>query len=101
MPPESRATGPGRPSAARSAAASFTVGRGDCGPANGRTDFAARSVTVRADVSDAQAAKTLAHELAHVQLHDGSAYALGCRGLIEVEAESVAYVVAAAAGLPT
>ena len=33
--------------------------------------------------------------------HDGTEYALGCRGLIEVEAESVAYVVATAAGLAT
>ena len=82
-------------------AAGFTVRRGDCTPANGRTDYLARTVTVRADVSAAQAAKTLAHELAHVLLHDGTEYALGCRGLIEVEAESVAYIVATAAGLPT
>jgi hypothetical protein len=53
--------------------------------------------TVRSDVSDARAAKTLAHVL----LHDGTEYSLGRRGLIEVEAESVAYVVATAAGLAT
>lgn len=70
-----------------------------CRPANGRTDYTARTVTIRADVADAQAAKTLAHELAHVHLHDGAAYALGCRGLIEVEAESVTYIVATAVGL--
>src|SRR5207249_4796746 len=87
--------------AAQVVAAGFDLQRGDCRPANGRTDYAARTVTVRTDVTDAQAAKTLAHELAHVLLHDGSAYALGCRGLVEVEAESVAYVVASAAGLPT
>jgi antirestriction protein ArdC len=87
--------------AAQVTAAGFDLQRADCRPANGRTDYTARSVTVRPDVSDAQAAKTLAHELAHVLLHDGAAYALGCRGLVEVEAESVAYVVASAAGLPT
>ena len=87
--------------AAQVVAAGFTVGRGDCRPANGRTDYAARTVTVRPDLPDAQAAKTLAHELAHVLLHDGTAYVLGCRGLVEVEAESVAYVVASASGLVT
>jgi antirestriction protein ArdC len=87
--------------AAQVAAAGFTLERGGCRPANGRSDYTARSVTVRDDVSAAQAAKTLAHELAHVLLHDGTEYALGCRGLAEVEAESVAYIVATASGLPT
>jgi antirestriction protein ArdC len=87
--------------AAQVTAAGFTLERGDCRPANGRTDHAARTVTVRDDVSAAQAAKTLAHELAHVLLHDGTEYALGCRGLVEVEAESVAYVVATAWGMPS
>jgi antirestriction protein ArdC len=82
-------------------AAGFELHRDDCRPANGRTDYIARTVTVRPDVSEAQATKTLAHELAHVLLHDGTAYALGCRGLVEVEAESVAYIVATAAGMPT
>jgi hypothetical protein len=43
--------------------AGFELRRGACGGANGRTDYAARLVTVRDDVDDAQAAKTLAHEL--------------------------------------
>lgn len=81
--------------------AGFTLDRGDCRPANGTTDFAARAVTVRDDVDGAQAAKTLAHELAHVLLHDGTEYATGCRGRAEVEAESVAYVVCSGAGLDT
>nr|MDQ3573472.1 ImmA/IrrE family metallo-endopeptidase [Actinomycetota bacterium] len=72
-----------------------------CSPANGRTDFAARTISVRADLSPAQAAKTLAHELAHAALHDGKAYMTACRGVVEVEAESVAYIVSTAAGLPT
>jgi len=85
--------------AAQVSAAGFELSRGDCGGANGVTDFAARIVRVRDDVAPAQAAKTLAHELAHVRLHDGGTYALGCRGRGEVEAESVAYLVCSAAGL--
>jgi DNA primase len=75
--------------------------------ANGVTDFADRTVLVRADVSDAQAVKTLAHEAAHVAMHDprGGEGSGGdgpdCRGLIEVEAESVAYLVAAHHGMDT
>ena len=34
-------------------------------------------------------------------LHDGTEYPLGSRGLIDVEAESIAYVVATPAGLAT
>jgi DNA primase len=83
----------------------FTVARGDCGGANGRTDYPSRTVRVRADVDDAQAVKTLAHELAHVLLHDPGDFpaggTAGCRGSREVEAESVAYLIAADAGLDT
>lgn len=71
------------------------------GGANGVTDYASRSVRIRADVSDAQAVKTLAHELGHVLLHDpdGASWKVQCRGEKEVEAESVAYLIAAHAGL--
>lgn len=74
----------------------------DIGGANGVTDFGSRTVQVRSDVSPAQAAKTLAHELGHVLLHDPatSASAPGaCRDDKEVEAESVAYIVLAHAGV--
>ncbi|HWE54346.1 MAG TPA: ArdC-like ssDNA-binding domain-containing protein [Acidimicrobiales bacterium] len=89
------------------ATAGFTLDRGDCGGANGVTNYATRTVTVRADVDDAQACKTLAHELAHVLLHDrtDSAWSLcmepGSRRLAEIEAESVAYIVCHAQGLAT
>jgi len=86
--------------AAQVHAAGFTLDRGHCGPANGYTDHLHRHVRVREDVSAAQASKTLAHELAHVLLH-GPDEPLRPREVAEVEAESVAYVVAAAAGLPT
>lgn len=65
--------------------------------ANGLTDWGTRTVTVRDDLTDAQAAKTTAHELAHVLLH-GPTTNLD-RGTKEVEAESVAYLVCATAGL--
>jgi len=81
--------------------AGFTIQRGQCGGANGRTSFDSRTVRVRDDVDPAQAAKTLAHELAHVLLHDGTEYATGCRGRAEVEAESVAYLILTTAGLET
>ena len=78
----------------------FSVTREDCGGANGMTIFGTRQVLVRPDVDDAQACKTLAHEAAHVLLHapdarEGST----CRGVAEVEAESVAYMVTQAHGL--
>jgi len=80
----------------------YALERGDCGQANGWTKADPPTVRVRDDVSDAQAAKTLAHELAHVRLHMAPDYNYGQhRGLAEVEAESVAYLVAAAHGLPT
>jgi DNA primase len=74
----------------------FAVERGDCRDANGLTNFAERTVRVRTDVDEAQAVKTLAHELGHVLLHEPSdgAAVVACRGVAEVEAESVAYLVA-------
>jgi hypothetical protein len=56
---------------------------------------------VRPDLAPAQAVKTLAHETAHTLLHDGSEYAKGCRGRVDFEAESVAYLVCATAGIAT
>lgn len=86
--------------AAQVGAADFRVVNGDCAPANGRTDWSNRSVTIRPDLDDAQRAKTLAHELAHVRLHgpmgDGAVLSPHRK---EVEAESVAYLVSAHAGL--
>jgi len=79
----------------------YALERGDCGGANGYTDPTRRVVRVRDDVDEAQAVKTLAHELGHLQcghVADLPTY-LTCRNRCEVEAESVAYVVAAAHGL--
>jgi hypothetical protein len=80
------------------------------GGANGLTDFLARDVSIRVDMDDAAQVKTLAHELGHVLLHapredvlstDAAADATLHRGVAEVEAESVALMVAAAHGLDT
>ena len=104
----------------------FTVHRGDCGAANGLTNYLHRTVTVRPGVDDAQAVKTLAHELGHVLLHTPAPATTGavqgaagtaadpawtpetvgpsaeqCRGRLEVEAESLAYLVASTHGLDT
>jgi hypothetical protein len=88
--------------AAQIRAAGFTLGRATIpSRANGVTNFAARTVTIAEHLAAAQACKTLAHELAHTALHDGSEYAMGCRGRAEIEAESVAYIVCHAAGLTT
>lgn len=84
--------------AAQVSAAGFRIERAapQIPDANGLTDYLRRTVTVAPDLSPAQAAKTLAHELAHALLHDGDA---GPRGRKEVEAESVAYVVCRSLGL--
>lgn len=80
----------------------YTLQRAGCGSANGLTDYNARTVKVRPDLDDAQAVKTLAHELGHVLLPppaNESLLDLTCRGLREIEAESVAYIVTHAHGL--
>lgn len=70
--------------------------------ANGRTDFEAKTVAVRENMDPAAQVKTLAHELAHVLMHDpDSEDARQHRGIAEVEAESVALMVGAAHGMDT
>ncbi len=83
------------------AAHGFALERGDCGQANGITDFAAHTVRVRADVDAAMSVRVLAHELGHVMLaHPTTAAGLvDCRGVREVEAESVSFTVVGAHGL--
>lgn len=82
----------------------YTLERGDCGTANGYTQPDTRTIRVREDVSDAQAVKTLAHEVAHMLLHTGEtgdSLTIQHRGTAEVEAESVAWLIAQVHGLPT
>ncbi len=69
--------------------------------ANGQTNWASKSVVVRADMDDAAMVKTLIHEAGHCLLHADPPGRYLPRPLKEVEAESVAFVVAAAHGMPT
>lgn len=61
----------------------------------------AATVRVREDLSPAEACSTLVHEFAHIELGHGSENCTDPRSRREVEAESVAYVVAMASGLDT
>lgn len=78
-------------------AAGFTLSRGPLdGPAGpkGITKFIEKAVIVRDDLPPAQALKTELHELGHVLMHNSLPNDPGQRrDRIEVEAESVAYVV--------
>jgi hypothetical protein len=58
-------------------------------------------VWVLPGLAEAQACKTLAHERAHMVLGHGSESCTDPRSRVEVEAESVAFVVLAALGLDT
>lgn len=76
------------------------------GGANGLTHFTDRVVTVIPTLEPAQRVKTLTHELAHLNLHEPDTVAaqpnsslVVCRGRIEVEAESVAFLVTSAHGM--
>lgn len=75
------------------------------GATNGYTTLdGSYTIAIDSSLSDAQAAKTLLHELAHVILHTKDGKALSAdmrRGVREVEAESTAYVVAGLLGLDT
>ncbi|MDA8373831.1 MAG: ArdC-like ssDNA-binding domain-containing protein [Actinomycetota bacterium] len=82
----------------QASAAGFETCEGDLQGANGLTDFLARRVTVRCGLSGAQRAKTLAHELAHIELHAGG---IASRQVAEIEAETTAYLVMANLGLAT
>src|SRR4051812_18302610 len=87
--------------AAQVAAAGFSLTRRrPTSPgANGETNAGTRSVVVGDHLGEAQAARTLIHELAHVLLEHGSESCQNPRSQKEVEAESVAFVVATAVGM--
>lgn len=81
----------------------FRFSIGDMPPghaqANGVTDWGTRTVTIRADLTDAQAAKTTAHELGHVLMHNPDSAGRPSRDVCEIEAESVAYLLCGNEGL--
>ncbi|WP_206305658.1 ArdC family protein [Actinacidiphila soli] len=87
--------------AAHATSLGYTLEQGDTGTANGWTNPDTRTVRVSDTLNDAHAAKTLTHEVAHIQCEhvtDMDEYQQH-RGLMETEAESVAYVVCAVFGL--
>lgn len=63
----------------------------------GVTDFTAKTVAVRPDLPPAQQCKTLAHELGHISMEHGNRQI--ARATAEIEAESVACLVMASAGV--
>jgi hypothetical protein len=68
----------------------------------GQTDYGTRAITIAPDVSQAQRFATILHEIAHALLHEpDDDDRPDHRGIREVEAESVSYVVSYALGLDT
>ncbi len=82
--------------------AGYTVGFGETGNADGTTNVATRRITIAERGSQLSRTLTLAHEIGHMSLHadpDSRQHGRAHRGRAEVEAESVAYLVAADYGL--
>jgi hypothetical protein len=87
--------------------AGYTLVEGNTGLASieGFTDHHDRTVVIRKGLDDVTAVARLAHEVAHLRMHDPrrvtSAGSIMCRGMREIEAESVAYILMAHHGLST
>lgn len=81
--------------------AGYTLSEGNSGHRglDGFTDHQARTVVIRRGLDNVTAVARLAHEVAHLRMHNpkeiASAGSVMCRGIREVEAESVAYVLMA------
>lgn len=80
--------------------AGFAVVKGDWGVGEGVTTWRDHRIHIRPEAGSAQAVTALAHQLAHVMLHSEiarleSSGIMPCHGIRRVEAESVAYKVAA------
>jgi len=69
------------------------------GAANGMTCHQTREILIHADRPPVQRVKTLAHEIGHAILHGDDCAHRDQRGLVELEAESVAYVICARLGI--
>jgi hypothetical protein len=69
--------------------------------ADSRTYYGGRFINLRADLDEAAMVKTLIHQAAHVLVHGGPPGRYLPQAVKEVEADSVAYVVAAAHAMPT
>jgi DNA primase catalytic core len=77
----------------------FAAERADCGPWDSLTNWGRRRIQVRSGLDGPEAAWALLHELGHVLAHNSvqllEASTAGCRGVRKVEADSIAFVVAA------
>ena len=78
----------------------WTIAYRNTGPAEALANFRTKEIACSDARPGAHTVVSLAHEIAHVHLHDpeGFNYAT-CRGQAEIEAESVAYIVATALGV--
>jgi DNA primase len=84
----------------------FTVERETCAGADGITTWRNRRIRIRPDITSAEGAIALAHQLGHVLLHGQIAKlepssTIPCAGIRKVEADSVAYLTAARTGIDT
>ncbi len=84
----------------------LAVEREYCGGTDSLTSWSSRRIRVRPGLGEAAIARALVHELGHVLMHDTTAHppqatTAECRGAQKVEADSVAFVVAAHVGLDT
>jgi antirestriction protein ArdC len=81
----------------------FAISYEPTGDAGGYTSFGSRRVVISSDRSEREQARTLAHEAAHIVLDHGKRIAEyhvdGARPDMEIEAESVAYIVGRQLGL--
>jgi antirestriction protein ArdC len=76
----------------------FAVGMDELNGPNGWCNHMTHEIMVEVNRDDAQQMKTLVHEIGHAILHGENRLA---RELMELEAESVAYIVCQAVGLET
>ncbi|HEV2377455.1 MAG TPA: toprim domain-containing protein [Streptosporangiaceae bacterium] len=78
----------------------FAVGRADCGTAQSQTTWHSRRIVVQPGLDPQLAVRALLHELGHVLAHADlvqvpGATSAGCSGIRKVEADSIAFIVAA------
>ncbi len=83
----------------------FAAERADSNPGDSRTSWSTRRIQIRSGLGEPDAARALLHELGHVLAH-GSAHlpgasTAGCRGVQKIEADSIAFTVAARLGMDT
>ncbi|MBP2356216.1 hypothetical protein JOF29_007326 [Kribbella aluminosa] len=87
--------------------AGYTLVETNVGDASleGFTNFQKRTVVIRSDLDEVTAVARLAHEVAHLRMHDAKEIAapetVVCRGMKEIEAESVSYLLMAHHGWST